>query len=93
MTVLTIYITEEKIMKDSIFEDWRKLEDQVSSEIGHDIQIDTEGSLADCFTEDVESYGSDSAIYKTKWLLIYHFQSVGNSVSRLLEDYPEIEIC
>lgn len=80
-------------MRDSIFEDWRRLEGQVSDEIGHNIQIDTEGSLADSFTEDVESYGSDSAIYQTKWLLIYHFQSVGNSVRRLLEDYPEIEIC
>ncbi len=79
-------------MRDSIFEDWRRLEDQVSDEIEHDIQIDTEGSLADCFTEDVESCGSDSAVYKTKWILVYHFQSVGNSVRKFLEDYPEIEI-
>tara|TARA_Y100000114_G_C11744678_1_gene320943 strand:+ start:1093 stop:1335 length:243 start_codon:yes stop_codon:yes gene_type:complete len=79
-------------MRDRVFDYWQRLELQVGDEIGHDIQIDTSSSLADNFIEDCEDKGFGAAVYDMKWLLVYHYQSVGNSISKLIEDYPEIEI-
>ncbi len=79
-------------MDDKYFDYWIRLEDQVSSEIGCDIQINTNSSLADNFVEDCDSKGFDSAVYDMKWLLIYHWEYIDKSIRRLLEDYPEIEI-
>jgi hypothetical protein len=79
-------------MRDEVFDYWQRLESQVGDEIGHDIQINTSSSLADNFIEDCESKGFGAAVYDMRWLLVYHYQSVGNSIRKLLEDYPEIEI-
>jgi len=79
-------------MRDEVFDYWIRLESEVGDEIGHDVQISTRCNLASNFEEDCESIGPDSAVYNTKWLLVYHYQNVGNSIRRLLEDYPEIEI-
>jgi len=79
-------------MRDQVFDYWTRLESEVGEEIGQEIQISTQCSLADNFEEDCESIGFDNAVYNMKWLLVYHYQSVGNSIRKLLEDYPEIEI-
>ena len=79
-------------MRDEVFDYWQRLEFQVGDEIGHDIQINTSSSLADNFIEDCEDKGFGAAVYDMKWLLIHHYQNVGNSIRKLLEDYPEIEI-
>jgi len=81
-------------MDDKYFDYWIQLECEVASEIGHgDLQISTSGSLADNFIEDCDSLGFSYAVYHMKWLLVYHWQSVGKSVRRFLADYPEIDFC
>lgn len=79
-------------MDDKYFDYWTRLEYEIGCEIGCDIQINTNSSLADNFIEDCDSQGFDSALYDMRWLLIHHWQHVDKSIRRLLEDYPEIEI-